>query len=43
MPVRVVSLEKKSHDVMSIIMQLPATDVMQFHAGQYVVFLLRDV
>ena len=42
MPVRVVSLEKKSDDVMSIIMQLPATDVMQFHAGQYVEFLLRD-
>ena len=42
MPVRMVSLEKKSHDVMSIIMQLPATDVMQFHAGQYVEFLLRD-
>ena len=42
MPVRVVSLEKKSHDVMSIIVQLPATDVMQFHAGQYVEFLLRD-
>jgi CDP-4-dehydro-6-deoxyglucose reductase len=42
MPVRVVSLEKKSHDVMSVIMQLPATDVMQFHAGQYVEFLLRD-
>ena len=42
MPVRVVSLEKKSPDVMSVIMQLPATDVMQFHAGQYVEFLLRD-
>ncbi len=42
MPVRVVSLEKKSHDVMSVIMQLPATDVMKFHAGQYVEFLLRD-
>jgi CDP-4-dehydro-6-deoxyglucose reductase len=38
----VVSLEKKSHDVMSVIMQLPATDVMKFHAGQYVEFLLRD-
>jgi CDP-4-dehydro-6-deoxyglucose reductase len=37
-----VSLEKKSHDVMSVVMQLPATDVMQFHAGQYVEFLLRD-
>ena len=42
MPVRVVSLEKKSDDVMSVIMQLPATDVMKFHAGQYVEFLLRD-
>ena len=42
MPVRVVSLEKKSDDVMSVLMQLPATDVMQYHAGQYVEFLLRD-
>jgi CDP-4-dehydro-6-deoxyglucose reductase len=42
MPVRVVSLEKKSHDVMSVFMQLPATDVMQYHAGQYVEFMLRD-
>ena len=42
MPARVVSLEKKSDDVMTVIMQLPATDVMQFHAGQYVEFLLRD-
>ena len=42
MPARVVSLEKKSDDVMTVIMQLPSTDVMQFHAGQYVEFLLRD-
>ena len=42
MPVRVVSLEKKSHDVMSVFMQLTATDVMQYHAGQYVEFMLRD-
>ncbi|MFM1949673.1 MAG: CDP-6-deoxy-L-threo-D-glycero-4-hexulose-3-dehydrase reductase [Pseudomonadota bacterium] len=42
MPVRVVSLEKKSDDVMSVFMQLPATDLMKFHAGQYVEFLLRD-
>ena len=42
MPVRVVSLEKKSDDVMSVFVQLPATDLMQFHAGQYVEFLLRD-
>jgi CDP-4-dehydro-6-deoxyglucose reductase len=42
MPVRVISLEKKSHDVMVIKLQLPANDVMKFHAGQYVDFLLRD-
>ena len=43
MPVRVVSLEKKSDDVMSVLMQLPATDVMQYYAVQYVEFLILDV
>ncbi len=42
MPVRVLSLEKKSDDVVLLVLQLPATDVMQFHAGQYVEFLLRE-
>jgi CDP-4-dehydro-6-deoxyglucose reductase, E3 len=42
MPVRVLSLEKKSDDVMVVKLQLPANDVMQYHAGQYVDFLLRD-
>ena len=42
MPVRVSSLEKKSDDVMIVKLQLPANDVMKFHAGQYVDFLLRD-
>ena len=42
MPVRVVSLEKKSHDVMVVKLQLPASEVTQYHAGQYVDFLLRD-
>jgi CDP-4-dehydro-6-deoxyglucose reductase len=42
MPVRIVSLVKKSDDVMVIHLQLPANDVMQFHAGQYIEFLLRD-
>ncbi len=42
MPARIAALEKKSHDVMSIRLQLPANDVMQYHAGQYVEFLLRD-
>jgi CDP-4-dehydro-6-deoxyglucose reductase, E3 len=42
MPSRVTLLEKKSHDVMLVKLQLPANDVMQFHAGQYVEFMLRD-
>jgi CDP-4-dehydro-6-deoxyglucose reductase len=42
MPVRVASLAKKSDDVMVVHLQLPANDVMQFHAGQYIEFLLRD-
>ena len=42
MPVRVQSLEKLSADVMRVILQLPATEAMQFHAGQYIEFLLRD-
>jgi CDP-4-dehydro-6-deoxyglucose reductase, E3 len=42
MPSRVISLEKKSHDVMVIKLQLPANDVMRYHAGQYIEFILRD-
>ena len=42
MPVRVLSLEKKSYDVMVVKLQLPANEVTQYHAGQYVDFLLRD-
>ncbi len=42
MPSRVMAMEKLSHDVMRIKLQLPANDVVQYHAGQYVEFLLRD-
>ena len=42
MPVRVQSLEKLSADVIRVMLQLPATEAMQFHAGQYIEFLLRD-
>ncbi len=42
MPVRVASLTRLSHDVMAIRLQLPASDVFKYHAGQYVEFLLRD-
>ncbi len=42
MPVRVSSLERASNDVMVLRLQLPAADTFQYHAGQYVEFLLRD-
>ncbi len=42
MPSRVISLEKKSQDVMVIKLQLPANDTMRYHAGQYIEFILRD-
>jgi len=42
MPVRVTSLERASHDVMVLKLQLPANDTFQYHAGQYVEFILRD-
>ncbi|MBC7435141.1 MAG: CDP-6-deoxy-delta-3,4-glucoseen reductase [Bdellovibrionales bacterium] len=42
MPSRVSLLEKKSHDVMLVRLQLPANDTMRYHAGQYVEFILRD-
>ncbi len=42
MPARVSSLQKVSHDVMVMTLQLPANEVFKYHAGQYVEFLLRD-
>jgi CDP-4-dehydro-6-deoxyglucose reductase, E3 len=42
MPSRVISLEKKSHDVMVVQLQLPASDTLQYKAGQYIEFILRD-
>lgn len=42
MPSRVISLEKKSADVVVVRLQLPANDTFQYHAGQYVEFILRD-
>jgi CDP-4-dehydro-6-deoxyglucose reductase, E3 len=42
MPSRVLALEKKSHDVMLVKLQLPANDAMRYHAGQYIEFILRD-
>jgi CDP-4-dehydro-6-deoxyglucose reductase, E3 len=42
MPSRVTLMEKKSHDVMLVRLQLPASDGFQYHAGQYIEVLLRD-
>jgi CDP-4-dehydro-6-deoxyglucose reductase len=42
MPVRVFSLEKKTDDVMVVKLQVPASDLIKYKAGQYVDFLLRD-
>ena len=42
MPSRVSLMEKKSDDVMRVMLQLPANDKFAYHAGQYVEFLLRD-
>ncbi len=42
MPVRVTGLERASHDVIVMNLQLPANDTFQYHAGQYVEFILRD-
>jgi CDP-4-dehydro-6-deoxyglucose reductase, E3 len=41
-PTRVSKMEKRSEDVMMLHMQLPANDVFQYRAGQYVEFILRD-
>ena len=42
MPTRVISLVKKSADVMVLQLQLPANDSFAYRAGQYVEFILRD-
>lgn len=42
MPSRVTTLEKKSSDVMILKLQLPASDTLQYFAGQYVELILRD-
>ena len=42
MPARVALIERLSHDVMRLKLQLPAGDVFQFHAGQYIEFVFED-
>ncbi len=40
MPTRIKLIEKKSHDVMRLLLQMPANEVFAYHAGQYIEFLL---
>ncbi|MCW9023914.1 MAG: CDP-6-deoxy-delta-3,4-glucoseen reductase [Gammaproteobacteria bacterium] len=42
LPCRVNELKRLNHDVMLIKLTLPATERMQFLAGQYIDFLLKD-
>ncbi len=42
MPTRVTSIARPAPDVAILQMQLPANDQLQYHAGQYVEFILRD-
>jgi CDP-4-dehydro-6-deoxyglucose reductase, E3 len=42
LPVRVQKMEKLSHDVMAMYLKLPSNERLQFMAGQYVDFLLKD-
>lgn len=41
-PVRVARLDKVADDVIILSLQLPANDRLQYKAGQYVEFMLRD-
>lgn len=42
LPVRVAKLEKLADDVIVLHLQLPANERLQFKAGQYVEFMLKD-
>ena len=42
LPCRVVKLERLNHDVIEMHLKLPATERLQFLAGQYIDILLRD-
>jgi CDP-4-dehydro-6-deoxyglucose reductase, E3 len=42
MPCRVSALERKSDDVIVMRVQLPANEILQYKAGQYIEFLLKD-
>lgn len=42
LPSRIARLERVSDDVISIALQLPASEKLQYRAGQYIEFMLKD-
>jgi CDP-4-dehydro-6-deoxyglucose reductase, E3 len=42
LPARVAKKEQLSHDVIALHLQLPASERLQFLAGQYIEFILKD-
>jgi len=42
MPARLMAIAKPAPDVAVLTLQLPANEVLRYHAGQYVEFILRD-
>jgi CDP-4-dehydro-6-deoxyglucose reductase, E3 len=42
LPCRVEKMELLTHDVMKLLLKLPETERLQFMAGQYIEFLLKD-
>lgn len=42
LPCRAEHLHRLSHDVMQVLLKLPETERMQFLAGQYIEFILKD-
>jgi CDP-4-dehydro-6-deoxyglucose reductase len=42
MPCRVLSIERPAADVAILKLQLPANERLQYHAGQFIEFILRD-
>lgn len=42
MPARVAALERLTHDVLLVRLQLPANANLQYHPGQYIAIIMRD-
>ena len=42
MPARVISIDRPATDVAIVKLQLPASEALRYHAGQYIDVLLRD-